>query len=56
MPKDRDPVAELQCLADLGQRDNDRAAVGDKVAQQIVDLALGADVDPVGRLLDCEDS
>ena len=53
--EDEDAVAEADQLRQFGRAEEHDAAVRRHLADQAVDLALGADVDAAGRIVEQED-
>ena len=55
LAEDDDPVRDGQQLGQLARGHDDRPALGGQLADQFVDLGLGADVDAAGGLVEQED-
>ena len=53
---DEHAVAEADQLGQLGRDDDDADAVAGQIAEDAVDLGLGADIDAAGRLIEKDDA
>src|SRR3954454_22327668 len=55
LAEDEDTVHQLDVLVDLGREHHDRDALAGEVAEQRVEIALGADVDAPRRVVEQQD-
>src|SRR5439155_642183 len=55
LAEDEDPVHQLEMLVHLGRQHHDRDAGACDIDQHLVDVALGAEVDAAGRIVEEED-
>src|SRR4051794_6375595 len=52
LAEDEDAIHELDVLVDLGGEHHDGDALAGEVEQQVIEVALGADVDPARRVVE----
>ena len=53
--EDEHPIHQLDVLVELGREHHHRQAFARQLGEQLVEVALGADVDPAGRVVQQQD-